>query len=93
MKTRQGDHGTPIGLFSPVEETYELYDGMFAMLRGIEKRFESPAQDLPVSEEKKSAAKKTAKKTQPAKAKKAAEKSDKPAKSAPKKKKAADKAE
>ncbi|MBR4451298.1 MAG: hypothetical protein IKS39_05630, partial [Clostridia bacterium] len=38
MRTLQGDHGTPIGLFTPVEETFALYDDMFALLKEVEDR-------------------------------------------------------
>lgn len=36
MKTRIGDHGTPIGLFSSADSTYELYDEMFSILGEVE---------------------------------------------------------
>ena len=36
MKTRDGDHGTPIGLFAPVEDTFALYDEMFDILCKVE---------------------------------------------------------
>ena len=38
MRTLQGDHGTPIGLFTPVEETFALYDDMFELLKEVEDR-------------------------------------------------------
>ena len=36
MKTRKGDHGTPIGLFAPVEDTFALYDEIFGLLKEVE---------------------------------------------------------
>jgi hypothetical protein len=38
MKPRYGDHGTPIGLLSPVEDTFALYDEIFEFLHGIEQK-------------------------------------------------------
>ena len=36
MKTRKGDHGTPIGLCSRISETYALYDEIFDLLKRTE---------------------------------------------------------
>lgn len=36
METLPGDHGTPIGLFAPVSDTWKLYDGIFELLREVE---------------------------------------------------------
>ena len=36
MKTRKGDHGTPIGLFALVEDTFALYDEIFGLLKEVE---------------------------------------------------------
>ena len=55
MRTRHGDHGTPIGLFTPVEETWELYDGMFEMLRDVESRIDSAKVEIPAPVAAKSA--------------------------------------
>lgn len=38
METRKGDHGTPIGLLSSAEETFELYDEIFKLLRIVEEK-------------------------------------------------------
>ena len=38
MKPRHGDHGTPIGLLSPVEDTFALYDEIFGFLYDIEQK-------------------------------------------------------
>jgi hypothetical protein len=41
MKPRIGDHGTPIGLLSPVEDTFKLYDSMFNHLYDVEQLIEN----------------------------------------------------
>ncbi len=38
MKTRVGDHGTPIGLFSNANDTYALYDEIIELMKEIETR-------------------------------------------------------
>ncbi len=38
MRTRNGDHGTPIGLLSPVEDTFALYDEIFSIMYEVEKK-------------------------------------------------------
>jgi triacylglycerol lipase len=41
MKPRIGDHGTPIGLLAPVEDTFKLYDSMFKHLYDVEQLIEN----------------------------------------------------
>ncbi len=44
MKPRFGDHGTPIGLFAPVEDTYALYDEMFSLAYKVEELIDNKAE-------------------------------------------------
>ncbi|MBR6939403.1 MAG: hypothetical protein IKH65_01195, partial [Clostridia bacterium] len=41
MKTRKGDHGTPIGLFTDAESTFSLYDEMLSILGEVEGKISS----------------------------------------------------
>ena len=43
MKTRKGDHGTPIGLFTDAESTFSLYDEMLSILGEVEGKISSAA--------------------------------------------------
>lgn len=38
MKTRDGDHGSPIGLFTTDDKTFMLYDEIFGLLAEVEKK-------------------------------------------------------
>ena len=41
MKPRYGDHGTPIGLMAPVEDTFALYDEIFGLMKTVEEKIAS----------------------------------------------------
>lgn len=39
MRTRKGDHGTPIGLFADADKTHDFYFEMFDLLKQVEEKF------------------------------------------------------